>query len=114
MRITKVGVIGAGAMGAGIAALATSAGLPVVLLDIPGTFGSAVMFPTRTRIAAKVSIRRNIGSEQFRSLPWCRAFFSRRRLPRDPPASRARHDRRASLTNAGEAGNVTPCFNAPI
>jgi 3-hydroxyacyl-CoA dehydrogenase len=37
MRITKVGVIGAGAMGAGIAALAASAGLPVVLLDIPGS-----------------------------------------------------------------------------
>ncbi len=36
MRIAKVGVIGAGAMGAGIAALAASAGLPVVLLDIPG------------------------------------------------------------------------------
>lgn len=36
MRIKKVGVIGAGAMGAGIAALAASAGLPVVLLDIPG------------------------------------------------------------------------------
>ena len=36
MRITKVGVIGAGAMGAGIAALAASAGLSVVLLDIPG------------------------------------------------------------------------------
>jgi 3-hydroxyacyl-CoA dehydrogenase len=36
MRITSVGVIGAGAMGAGIAALAASAGLPVVLLDIPG------------------------------------------------------------------------------
>ena len=36
MRITKIGVIGAGAMGAGIAALAASAGLPVVLLDIPG------------------------------------------------------------------------------
>ncbi len=37
MRITKVGVIGAGAMGAGIAALAASTGLPVVLLDIPGS-----------------------------------------------------------------------------
>jgi len=37
MRIAKVGVIGAGAMGSGIAALAASAGLPVVLLDIPGT-----------------------------------------------------------------------------
>ena len=36
MRITKVGVVGAGAMGSGIAALAASAGLPVVLLDIPG------------------------------------------------------------------------------
>lgn len=36
MRITKVGVIGAGAMGAGIAALTASAGIPVVLLDVPG------------------------------------------------------------------------------
>lgn len=36
MRIAKVGVIGAGAMGSGIAALAASAGIPVVLLDIPG------------------------------------------------------------------------------
>src|SRR5512147_1878137 len=37
MRIAKVGVIGAGAMGSGIAALAASAGIPVVLLDVPGT-----------------------------------------------------------------------------
>ena len=36
MRIAKVGVLGAGAMGSGIAALAASAGVPVVLLDIPG------------------------------------------------------------------------------
>src|SRR5690349_19008911 len=36
MRIRKVGVVGAGTMGAGIAALAASAGVPVVLLDIPG------------------------------------------------------------------------------
>ena len=36
MRIKKVGVVGAGTMGAGIAALAASAGIPVVLLDIPG------------------------------------------------------------------------------
>ena len=36
MRIGKIGVIGAGAMGSGIAALAVSAGFPVVLLDVPG------------------------------------------------------------------------------
>ncbi len=36
MRIHKVGVIGAGVMGHGIAALCASAGVPVVLLDIPG------------------------------------------------------------------------------
>ena len=35
-RIATLGVVGAGAMGAGIAALAASAGVPVVLLDIPG------------------------------------------------------------------------------
>ncbi len=36
MRIKKVGVVGAGTMGSGIAALVASAGVPVVLLDIPG------------------------------------------------------------------------------
>lgn len=36
MRIRQIGVVGAGAMGAGIAALAASAGIPVVLLDVPG------------------------------------------------------------------------------
>ena len=39
MRIQKVGVVGAGTMGAGIAALAASAGVPVVLLDIPASEG---------------------------------------------------------------------------
>ncbi len=37
MRIRKVGVVGAGTMGAAIAALAASAGLPVLLLDMPGS-----------------------------------------------------------------------------
>lgn len=36
MRIKKLGVVGAGTMGSGIAALAASAGVPVVLLDVPG------------------------------------------------------------------------------
>jgi 3-hydroxyacyl-CoA dehydrogenase len=40
MRIKRVGVIGAGAMGSGIAALAASAGVPVVLLDVPGADGA--------------------------------------------------------------------------
>ncbi len=35
MRISRVGVVGAGAMGTGIAALAASAGFSVVLLDVP-------------------------------------------------------------------------------
>ena len=37
MRIRRLGVVGAGTMGGGIAALAASAGIPVVLLDIPAT-----------------------------------------------------------------------------
>lgn len=37
MPIRKVGVVGAGTMGGGIAALAASAGVPVVLLDVPGS-----------------------------------------------------------------------------
>ena len=37
MRVRKLGVIGAGTMGGGIAALAASAGIPVVLLDVPGS-----------------------------------------------------------------------------
>src|SRR5689334_14722275 len=40
MRIRKLGVIGAGTMGGGIAALAASAGVPVVLLDVPASEGS--------------------------------------------------------------------------
>jgi len=36
MVIRTIGVVGAGTMGSGIAALAVSAGIPVVLLDIPG------------------------------------------------------------------------------
>src|SRR2546423_8166565 len=39
MRISKLGVVGAGTMGSGIAALAASAGIPVVLLDIAGADG---------------------------------------------------------------------------
>ncbi|MGH7638308.1 MAG: 3-hydroxyacyl-CoA dehydrogenase/enoyl-CoA hydratase family protein [Gemmatimonadaceae bacterium] len=39
MRIRRLGVVGAGTMGAGIAALAASAGIPVALLDIPATEG---------------------------------------------------------------------------
>ena len=37
MRIRRIGVVGAGIMGAGIAAHAASAGIPCVLLDIPGS-----------------------------------------------------------------------------
>src|SRR5215813_2755473 len=37
MSVRRLGVVGAGTMGSGIAALAASAGVPVVLLDIPGT-----------------------------------------------------------------------------
>ena len=39
MRIAKLGVVGAGTMGSGIAALAASAGIPVVLLDLAGADG---------------------------------------------------------------------------
>ncbi len=39
MRIAKLGVVGAGTMGSGIAALAASAGVPVVLLDVAGKEG---------------------------------------------------------------------------
>jgi len=51
MRITKVGVVGAGVMGSGIAALAASAGFPVVLLDIPGSDDAAS--PDRSAPARK-------------------------------------------------------------
>ena len=46
MTIRKVGVIGAGVMGAGIAAQVANAGVPVLLLDIvPGGRGE----PQRAR-----------------------------------------------------------------
>jgi 3-hydroxyacyl-CoA dehydrogenase len=37
MSVRTLGVVGAGTMGGGIAALAASAGIPVVLLDVPST-----------------------------------------------------------------------------
>ena len=40
MRIGKLGVVGAGTMGGGIAALAASAGVPVVLLDVAASDGA--------------------------------------------------------------------------
>jgi 3-hydroxyacyl-CoA dehydrogenase len=36
MRFRKLGIVGAGTMGGGIAGLAVSAGIPVLLLDVPG------------------------------------------------------------------------------
>ena len=39
MRIRRLGVVGAGTMGGGIAALAVSAGIPVTLLDMPSANG---------------------------------------------------------------------------
>ncbi|HEX4682018.1 MAG TPA: 3-hydroxyacyl-CoA dehydrogenase/enoyl-CoA hydratase family protein [Gemmatimonadaceae bacterium] len=39
MRIGRLGIVGAGTMGAGIAALAASAGVPVTLLDVAGKDG---------------------------------------------------------------------------
>jgi 3-hydroxyacyl-CoA dehydrogenase len=41
MRIRQIGIIGAGTMGAGIGALAASAGIRVVLLDVPAKDGDA-------------------------------------------------------------------------
>lgn len=38
-RIRRLGIVGAGTMGAGIAALAASAGVPVLLLDVPAGEG---------------------------------------------------------------------------
>ena len=47
MRIAKLGVIGAGTMGSGIAALAASAGIPVVLLDVAAPEGDR-NFPAKS------------------------------------------------------------------
>ena len=47
MTIRKLGVVGAGTMGSGIAALAVSAGIPVTLLDIPGSGGADRNAPAR-------------------------------------------------------------------
>jgi 3-hydroxyacyl-CoA dehydrogenase len=46
MRIAKLGVVGAGTMGSGIAALAASAGVPVVLLDVAAKEGDR-SFPAK-------------------------------------------------------------------
>jgi 3-hydroxyacyl-CoA dehydrogenase len=51
MRIAKLGVVGAGTMGSGIAALAASAGIPVILLDVAGS-------PNDRNAAAKGGLER--------------------------------------------------------
>jgi 3-hydroxyacyl-CoA dehydrogenase len=57
MRIRKIGVVGAGTMGAGIAALAASAGVPVVLLDIPGGEGGDRSGPAKKGLDRPTSTR---------------------------------------------------------
>ena len=56
MSIRKVGIVGAGTMGAGIAALAASAGVPVVLLDIPATDGDPSA-PAKKGLERQMKIR---------------------------------------------------------
>src|SRR5688572_29103983 len=56
MRIRRVGIVGAGTMGAGIAALAASAGVPVVLLDMPAADGDPSA-PAKKGIERQLKIR---------------------------------------------------------
>jgi len=56
MRIRRIGIVGAGTMGAGIAALSASAGLPVVLLDIPASDGDASA-PARKGLERQLKVR---------------------------------------------------------
>jgi 3-hydroxyacyl-CoA dehydrogenase len=56
MHIKKLGVVGAGTMGAGIAALAASAGVPVVLLDIPAKEGDPSA-PAKTGLDRQLKAR---------------------------------------------------------
>jgi 3-hydroxyacyl-CoA dehydrogenase len=54
-RLRRLGVVGAGTMGAGIAALAASAGIPVELLDVPGE--GERDGPARAGLAAALAAR---------------------------------------------------------
>lgn len=56
MRIRRLGIVGAGTMGAGIAALTASAGVPVVLLDIPAKEGDPSA-PARKGIERQLKAR---------------------------------------------------------
>ncbi|HEU4996283.1 MAG TPA: 3-hydroxyacyl-CoA dehydrogenase/enoyl-CoA hydratase family protein [Gemmatimonadaceae bacterium] len=56
MRIRRIGIVGAGTMGSGIAALAASAGVPVVLLDVPAKDGDASA-PARKGIERQLKAR---------------------------------------------------------
>lgn len=57
MKIRKVGVIGAGTMGGGIAALAASAGVPVVLLDVPGPADGDRSAPARDGVQRQLKAK---------------------------------------------------------
>ncbi|HWZ57670.1 MAG TPA: 3-hydroxyacyl-CoA dehydrogenase NAD-binding domain-containing protein [Gemmatimonadaceae bacterium] len=58
MQIRKIGVVGAGTMGGGIAALAASAGIPVVLLDVPGVAQQGLERQVKAKPAAFMDAER--------------------------------------------------------
>ncbi|MFT4149998.1 MAG: 3-hydroxyacyl-CoA dehydrogenase/enoyl-CoA hydratase family protein [Paracoccaceae bacterium] len=60
--ISCAAVIGAGAMGGGIAAQFANAGLRVILLDMPGAPGDAADAPARSGLARQVKIRGFMGA----------------------------------------------------
>lgn len=60
-EMTTVAVIGAGAMGGGIAAQFANAGLRVILLDMPGTDGQETDAPARAGLARQVKINGFMG-----------------------------------------------------
>lgn len=59
--IRRVAVIGAGAMGGGIAAQFANAGLEVVLLDMPGSDGEPANAPAQAGLARQVKVKGFMG-----------------------------------------------------
>ena len=100
MRIRKLGVVGAGTMGAGISALAASAGIPVVLLDIAGKDGDR-------NAPARGGLERMKKSKPAAFMDVDRAARDRDRQPRRRSRearrlrSRRRSDHRAARAEAG-------------
>ncbi len=104
MSIRRLGVIGAGTMGGGIAALAASAGVPVMLLDVPGPGRRSERHGARRRRAREEVEARRVHGRRPRGADRDRQH---RRRPRNASPSATWSSRRSSNSSSRSARSTS-------